>query len=105
MVGAQQWHDEIGQALGRCDWFVVLLSPASVKSQWVKRELLYALNRSRYSNRIVPVKLKECDWSALSWTLETIQMVDCTISFDDGCRALLRVWGLGHTRASKIRRR
>ena len=25
--GAQQWHDEIGRALQRCDWFVVVLSP------------------------------------------------------------------------------
>lgn len=44
IIGAQQWHDEIGEALERCDWFVILLSPASVRSLWVKRELLYALN-------------------------------------------------------------
>lgn len=34
--GAQQWHDEIGSALERCDWFLVVLSPASVQSMWVK---------------------------------------------------------------------
>ena len=27
--GAQQWHDEIGKALQRCDWFIVVLSPLS----------------------------------------------------------------------------
>lgn len=32
ILGAQQWHDEIGKALKRCDWFVVILSPDSVKS-------------------------------------------------------------------------
>ena len=37
--GAQQWHDEIGTALARCDWFAVILSPAAVSSRWVKREL------------------------------------------------------------------
>jgi hypothetical protein len=35
--GAQQWHDEIGAALRRCDWFLLLLSPSSVESMWVKR--------------------------------------------------------------------
>jgi hypothetical protein len=25
IVGAKQWHDEIGKALTRCDWFVVVL--------------------------------------------------------------------------------
>lgn len=47
IVGARQWHDEIGAALERCDWFVVVLSPASVKSRWVKQELLFALNDAR----------------------------------------------------------
>ncbi|MCU1266776.1 MAG: hypothetical protein JWM21_3094 [Acidobacteria bacterium] len=36
ILGAQQWHDEIGAALKRCDWLVVVLSPNSVESVWVK---------------------------------------------------------------------
>src|SRR5689334_12995666 len=52
--GAQQWHDEIGAALKRCDWFLVVLSPQSVRSRWVKHELIYALQASRYRDRIVP---------------------------------------------------
>jgi hypothetical protein len=39
---AQQWHDEIGAALRRCDWFVLVLSPHTVESIWVKRELLFS---------------------------------------------------------------
>ena len=38
IVGAQQWHDEIGAALQRCDWFTIILSPNCVDSLWVKRE-------------------------------------------------------------------
>src|SRR5207302_5970780 len=41
--GAQQWHDEIGQALKRCDWFLLILSKPATRSKWVKRELMYAL--------------------------------------------------------------
>jgi len=51
--GAQQWHDEIETALKRCDWFVVVLSPQSVASQWLKHELIYALQANRYKGRIV----------------------------------------------------
>ncbi len=48
ILGAQQWHDEIGNALARCDWFLLLLSPDSVASKWVKRELMYALRSDNY---------------------------------------------------------
>ena len=43
IVGGQEWIDEIGTALNRCDWFIIILSPNSIKSMWVKRELNYAL--------------------------------------------------------------
>lgn len=95
IVGAQQWHDEIGRALKRCDWFVVILSPSSVKSRWVKHELVYALNDSRYEAHIVPVLYRACDPSELSWTLQAFQTVDFTGKYPAGCRDLLRVWGLG----------
>jgi len=96
IVGAKQWHDEIGKALQRCDWLVLVLSRHSVKSQWVKRELLYALNDARYDNRIVPVSFKACSHMDLSWTLGEFQFVDFTTDFDEGCRSLLRIWGLGY---------
>ena len=48
LLGAQQWHDEIGAALERCDWILVLLSPQATQSEWVKRELCYALRTPHY---------------------------------------------------------
>ncbi len=95
IVGAQQWHDEIGAALGRCDWFVLLLSPEAVSSKWVKRELLFALENDRYNNRIVPIRCRDCDRGQLSWTLTGFQMVDFSGEFAAGCRDLLRIWGIG----------
>ena len=91
--GAQQWHDEIGHALARCDWFLVVLSPAATKSEWVKRELVYALNARRYRGKIVPVLLLPCKYGRLSWTLGEFQIVDFSNDFDDGCKNLLKVWG------------
>lgn len=96
IIPAQQWHDEIGSALGQCDWLVVVLSPNSVSSKWVKRELLFALDDDRYEDRIIPLLYQPCDYRRLSWTIPFFQMVDFTGDFDMGCRDLLRVWGLGH---------
>jgi len=95
--GAAQWHDEIGKALGRCDWFVLILTPHAVDSMWVKRELVYALNNRRYENKIVPLLRKPCRHARLSWALQEFQFVDFSKDFDKGCRALLRVWKLGNS--------
>ncbi len=96
IVGAQQWLDEIGDALARCDWFIVVLSPSAVKSKWVKQELHYALRQTQYDETIVPVVRRKSDYEALSWMLENFQMVDFQQDFEGGCRELLRVWGVGY---------
>ena len=67
--GATQWHDEIGRALDRCDWFLLVLTPNAVKSVWVKRELLYVLRQNRYKGRIIPALVRDCKHELLSWTL------------------------------------
>jgi len=95
ILGAQQWHDEIGAALKRCDWFLLVLSPNSVESVWVKRELLFALQQNHFEGRILPVMVRPCDADKLSWTLSSFQMIDFAASFETGCRQLLRVWGIG----------
>lgn len=92
IAGAAQWHDEIGAALERCNWLVVVLSPAAVRSPWVKRELMYALRTPRYANHIVPLLWKPCDVERLSWTLPDFQMVDFTEDFSQGRASLLRIW-------------
>ncbi len=95
--GTQEWHDEIGRALRRCDWFIIILSPAAADSMWVKRELLYALQQERLEKRIAPLLYRSCAYEQkLSWTLLQMETIDFSRSFDDGCRNLLRVWGLGY---------
>lgn len=96
VIGAQLWHDEIGSALRRCDWFLLVLSPSAVESIWVKRELLFSLRDSRFDHRIVPIIYQPCDYEKLSWTLNSFQMIDFGQTFERGARDLLRVWGLGY---------
>jgi hypothetical protein len=92
LKGAQQWHAEIGVALRRCDWFLLLLTPAAVRSKWVERELIYALRHDRYNAHIVPALFKSCDYEQLSWTLGGIQLIDLRRDFASGLKDLLELW-------------
>jgi hypothetical protein len=102
--GAQEWHDEIGAALDRCDWFLVILSPQSVASRWVKHELIYALQKSHFRKRIIPVLYRTCDTDKLSWTLSAFQWIDFRKGFHDGCRQLLAIWRLDYQQNPKAAR-
>jgi hypothetical protein len=93
--GAKIWHDEIGAALARCDWLLVVLSPASVESMWVRREVQYALRSPRYDGRIVPIVAKPCDLDRLSWTLGGFQMIAFEEDRVEAYRQLLQIWGIG----------
>lgn len=94
IVGSQQWQNEILNALVRCDWFAVLITPDAVDSMWVQRECAYAFKERRYNDRIVPIVLRPCELESIRW-LELWQMVDLSADFREGCRQLLRVWGIG----------
>jgi hypothetical protein len=90
LVGAQQWHDEIGRALDHCDWFMVLLSPHSIVSKWVKHEFLAAISERKFDGRILPILLKPCAVKKLSWTLPAIQMIDFSIRTEETREMILR---------------
>jgi TIR domain len=76
ILGAQQWQDEIGRALRRCNWFLLVLSKNALNSKWVKRELAYALEDDRYNDHIVSIVKTPGNYFDLSWTLSSIQRVD-----------------------------
>ena len=65
ILGSQQWHDEIGRALERCDWFIVVLSPDALDSMWVRRELVYCLQENRFEGRIAPLLHRSCNYRKL----------------------------------------
>jgi hypothetical protein len=95
ILGAQQWHDELGDALQRCKWFVLVLSPSSVASVWVKWELLYALQRRQYEDRILPILLRKCAYAKLSWTLDGFQHIDFRTRRDQATEAFLGALSAG----------
>jgi hypothetical protein len=103
--GAQQWQDEIGRALERCDWFMLILTPAAAESMWVKRELRAALIEKRYEERIIPLLFKKCDLRALSWTLPQLQFIDFTKDYWKACEQLLRLWNISLNKPVRRKRR
>ncbi len=95
IVGAQQWLDQIGLALKRCDWFAIVLTPDAVASMWVKREVSAALIDRKYNGRIVPLLAKNCVYEQLAWPLTTLQAIPFR-PFKKGITELLRIWGIGY---------
>ena len=105
LIGAQEWHDEIGRALDRCNWFGLVLSPAATESEWGKRELRYALNDKKYSGKIVPMVVRACQHKKLSWTLGAIQFVKFTGDFEEGCWDLFKIWTRPYTPTGKAKQK
>jgi hypothetical protein len=52
------WHLEIGKALDTSNAMVVLISPAAMRSSWVRREIEYALVSVQYKDRLIPVEVE-----------------------------------------------
>lgn len=54
---------KIGDAIDQCDSFIILMSPNSMTSKWVKEELRIALQRRIHDEKfkLIPVLLEDCD--------------------------------------------
>ena len=73
MLPGENWALRIGQALQDCNAMVFLLSPDSVKSEWARKELEYALGSEQYRGRLIPVEVKRT--SDVPWILKRLQIV------------------------------
>ena len=54
----QRWGSEIQKAIRKSKYILIILSPASARSEWVEREVLFASNRKL---KVVPVLYKSCE--------------------------------------------
>ncbi len=58
LTGGQDWQKEIQRAILECQYFLVILTPDAVESEWVSNEIAYASKKGKF---IIPLHLKECD--------------------------------------------
>ncbi len=52
------WLRRVSRALNRCDGMIVLVSPASMTSDLVKREVEHALTSDRFQDRLFPLIIR-----------------------------------------------
>lgn len=67
------WALEVGKALDESEAMVVLLSPQAMKSDWVRKDIEFALGAVQYRRRLIPMMVKPT--SDIPWILEKFPMV------------------------------
>ena len=73
---------KIAEALENADAMVVLVSPDSLASQWVKHEIEFALGSSRLSGRLIPIVVRPTE--KMPWILQKLK----TITTEGGPKAV-----------------
>lgn len=89
---AIRWDTTILRALKLSKWFLVVLTPEAVDSDWVQAEVHWAVENRK--DHLVPVILRECDVAALHLQLPRYQHVDFRDDLYTARRRLLAVWGI-----------
>jgi golgin subfamily B member 1 len=93
---SEEWKREIYDGLQGCDWFLVAVTSAAARSQWVKVEVDWAFQHR--PGRIVPVLLEKRvidgidHVDKLDLRLRGIQHVDFQSPTDSHRETLLRTW-------------
>lgn len=74
ILSAAHWERNIVSGLKACDLFLVVLSPRSAQSEWVRDEVHWAIqNRSQ---QIIPVLMETCNLEDFHLRMPRIQFVD-----------------------------
>ena len=92
--GGDSFVDKIEEGLADMQYLVVVLSPSSTNSYWVKRELNYALvaKVETQQGKVIPVLLETCEIPPL---LGDRHYIDFREDFRSGLRELLRAIDVG----------
>jgi hypothetical protein len=89
---AAHWEQTIRLGLESCDWFLVVLTPRSVASTWVRAEVQWGFDER--NDRFVPVLAEDCEWRKIHLMMRTIQFVDFRQVRGEAQRRLLKCWNI-----------
>ena len=88
------FSESIQQALNRCDWFLVVLSPDALKSEWVKKETKLAMDDDHFRGKVLPVLAESCNWSSIHKNIEYYQLFDYVFHPMEAGKKLLDTLGV-----------
>ncbi len=74
----ENWQRQVADALDRSDAMVVLLTPHSVESESVRRDVDYALTSKQFEQRLIPVVIgtERARWlDDVPWVLHRLRIV------------------------------
>jgi len=83
--GTPIWEDEVEKAIRNAVAIVVILSPDSKSSEWVKREMTMA---DQHQKRVFPVLVRGDENSSITLRLINRQYVDLRENWDGGMKSL-----------------
>ncbi|MGC2238662.1 MAG: toll/interleukin-1 receptor domain-containing protein [Pyrinomonadaceae bacterium] len=81
VLPGDNFAEKISDALKESDAMVVLLSPASLESNYVQWEIEYALGNKSYKQRVIPVLVgseENISLESIPWILRKLQMIRLT---------------------------
>ena len=82
VMPGDNWAAKVSEALQESQAMVVLLTPHTMRSNWVRSEIEYALGEIRFRDRLIPVvvgdpeELKNEDVPWILWNLKTIRLTE-----------------------------
>jgi hypothetical protein len=86
IMPGDNWAEKISQALKESQAMVVLISAAALNSEWVRREIEFALGTKKYSGKPIPVFIGRRDdipKSKLPWILRRLNGVELKEQAED----------------------
>jgi hypothetical protein len=88
IITGEQWERSIKHALEECDGLILVMSPASERSEWVKDEVNWAMNQK--PGRVIPVLYRQCNLENFHIRLPRIQFSDFTTDENTARNKLIR---------------
>ncbi len=89
---ADEWERGIRSGLKSSEYFLVVLSPNAIESDWVRAEVLWAMKNRK--GKVVPILFKSCEPEDLHLQLPMVQLVDLRDGNNTQWRKLSEVWPL-----------
>lgn len=79
LMPGDNWAEKVSRALNESNAMVVLVTPEALQSEWVRREVEYALGKKEYNQRLIPVLVGPREYipqEKIPWILRRLKAVE-----------------------------